>query len=246
MQNNNGIFISYSDKHEKPFGKISALSAKKIDFLKRKTKLINDNMFSDEKSFAKINKNNLDSLALKKHFAYDAEVLVSQVEEIFLDLFQNYDFDHLKKKLKTPTKDARWRAEAKISYLQTISIFKANANLTNFNAIKLKTFETNAKYVRKIKSDGNGFYRCFMFALVESFILNENVAGIRNILIDVNEIIDLPLSNSLEVNKQEIFGIFNCILENLELNNISNAYAVFINAYGFSSNFDNVRNLIFS
>lgn len=246
---NNGIFNSYSEKHEKPFAKgssaASAAGAKKMDYLRRKTKLMQDCLFSEEKSFAKINKINNNensslSVSLKKHFAYDAEVLVSQIEAIFLDLFQNYDFDHLKKKLKDPSKNLRLRAQARISYLQSFASFKANTNLINFNSAKLKTLETNAKFIREIKSDGNGFYRCFMFALVESYILNENLSGIRNIVNDVNEIIDSPLTNSLEVNKQEIFGIFNCILENLDMSDIANAYAVFVNAYGFSSNFDNV------
>lgn len=241
---NNGLFNSYSDKHEKPFAKQAAAGGRKIDYLKRKTRLIQDNTFSEEKSFARLNKNNNNNnenaFGFKKYFNYDPEVLVSQIEAIFLDLFQNYDFDHLKKKLKNPSKDSKLRAQARISYLQTVSSFKANANLVNFNPGKFKTLETNAKFIREIKSDGNGFYRCFMFALVESYILNENIAGIRNIVNDINEIIDSPLSNNLEVNKQEIFGVFNCILENLELNDIGNAYAAFVNAYGFSSNFDNV------
>jgi len=255
---NNGIFNGYSEKHEKPFTKFysgSSANTKIIQYLKRKTNIMQDSVFSEAKeAFAKLNKinnnnnsiNNKESLSefkFKKHFAYDAEVLVSQIEAIFLDLFQNYDFDVLKKKLKTPSKEARQRIQSRISYLQTFASFKTNVNLLNFNPGKLKTLESNAKYIREIKSDGNGFYRCFMFALVESYILNENIVGIRNLINDVNELIHLPLSNNLEVNKHEIFGIFNCILENLELNEVANAYAVFVNAYGFSSNFDNVINI---
>ena len=73
-------------------------------------------------------------------------------------------------------------------------------------------------------------------------ILNENTLQIRNILNDINTIIDSSLTKSVEINKYEVFGIFNCILEKIELNDVANAYMNFIHAYGYSSNFDNVKN----
>jgi len=230
----NGIFNSYSEKLEKPFvNKVSDLNNKKIDYLKRKTKINEDNFFSEEKSFGKIKIDN--NFQLRKNFSYDPMVLVSEIEAIFLNLFENYDFDKLKKKLKNPTKESKAKSESKISYLQTWQIFKSNANLINFNPSKLKLIEAQTKFIREIKTDGNGFYRAFMFAILESYILNENISGIRNLLIEINEIIDVPLSNKIEINKQEILIIFNSILEHLELNDIETAYSIFINAYGVNS-----------
>lgn len=246
-----GIFNSYSEKLEKPFvNKVSNLNNKKIDYLKRKTKINEDNFFSEEKSFAKIKHDN--NFQLRRNFSYDPAVLVSEIEAIFLNLFENYDFDKLKKKLKNPTKEVKTKSESNISYLQSWQTFKSNANLMNFNQSKLKLIENQTKFIREIKSDGNGFYRAFMFAIMESYIFNENILGIRNLLIEINEIIDVPLTNNIDIPKQEILSIFNIILEHLELKDIETAYSIFINAYGvktespmlsetpYTTSFDNV------
>ncbi len=240
---NDGLFNRFSKKFEQPFGNISKITYKK-NYLKRQNKIKNDNLFSSEKSFGKI-KFNLD-FSLKKYFAYDQEVLKLQIEAFFIDLLQKYDFDSLKKKLNYPTKDLKLKSESKISYLQNLQSLIINTDLVKINPAKLKVLESNLKFIREIKSDGNGFYRAFMFSLIEKYILNKNIFGLRNIIYDISENIDKSLDkNNVIINKYEIFGVFNCILENIENNDITSAYSVLINAYGFSSNFDNVIFFIF-
>lgn len=236
----NGLFYDFSEKFETPFSKKGPISSKKLDQGKEKSKLKNDNIFTNNDSLGKINYFNLKH---KKYFDCDQEVIVSQLEVIFMDVFANYDFDHLKKKLQNASKDNILRSENKIGYLTNLPIFKNNADLMNINPNRMKILESNIKYIREVKSDGNGFYRAFMFSLLESYIIHVNIEKIRDIVNDINELIDQPLSNNIEINKLEIFSIFNCILEVLDAKNkqIDQAYNILINAYGYSSNFDNVN-----
>ena len=204
----------------------------------------NDNFFSEEKSFSKIQYHDL---KFKKHFNYDHEVLQFQIESIFSEICNNTEIGNLEKKLLNPTYDIRNKSKNKVGDLITIQTFKTNNYLFDINPTKLKILDTNIKYIREIKSDGNGFYRTHMFCLLEYIIFSGNISDLINIIADINDLIDLPLTNNnLIINKQELFGIFKCILSHLEKNEKNLAYTIFLSAYGLSSTFDSVKLIIFN
>lgn len=109
---------------------------------------------------------------------------------------------------------------------------------------------------RESVSDGNSFYRMFIFSLIEHHILNKNLEFVTKIFKKIkdsyfskNELNNnLHAKNQLDVNKifiginiDKALLIFNFILNHMRIKDYENAYKIFLNAYNESDqSFDQV------
>jgi hypothetical protein len=107
-----------------------------------------------------------------------------------------------------------------------------------------KIFE-NFEKIAVFEADGNGFYRVFMFSLLEYYIITSKINEIVQILNDFNQIIEYKFKRyNIVVNKNQCLIIFKIILEHLAKEEIIKAYEVFCKALVLFPNFDSVINLI--
>jgi hypothetical protein len=104
-----------------------------------------------------------------------------------------------------------------------------------------KIFETFEK-IAVFEADGNGFYRVFMFSLLEYYIITSKINELVQIINDFNQIIEYKFKryNSV-VNKKQCLIIFKIILEHLAKEEITKAYEVFCKALVLFPNFDSVK-----
>jgi len=131
---------------------------------------------------------------------------------------------------------------------------KSNTNNKNKNTSKvnnnnneakgpfnLTSLKSEIKCWRESVSDGDSFYRIFMFSLIEYYILNKNLHEIKKILFDVNRIYESSsnktsrknsyLFSSREIDYSIVVIIFNLIIDSLKKGQIEKAYDTLVNAY---------------
>lgn len=120
------------------------------------------------------------------------------------------------------------------------NISKLNNN-DSIIPLNLSNLSNEIKCWRESVSDGDSFYRMFMFSLIEYYILNKNLHEIKKILFDVNRIYETSsnksskkltyLFSSKEIDYSVVVIIFNLIIESLKKNQIEKAYDILLNAY---------------
>lgn len=101
-----------------------------------------------------------------------------------------------------------------------------------------KIFE-NFDKIAVFEADGNGFYRVFMFSLLEYYIITSKLNELRQIIYDFNQIIEYKFKryNSV-INKKECLIIFKIILEHLAKEEIIKAYEVLCKSLVLFHDFD--------
>jgi hypothetical protein len=111
---------------------------------------------------------------------------------------------------------------------------------TSFNLTSLKK---EIYCWRESVSDGDSFYRMFMFGIMEYYILSKNLHEIKKILFDINRVYETSvygnpkkssnshIFNSKEIDYGKVVIIFNLIIEALKNNQIEKAYDTLINSY---------------
>lgn len=107
---------------------------------------------------------------------------------------------------------------------------------------EIKNLSKNLNYWRLILGDGNCFYRAFLFALLELWILSYNITSFVKFFVDFYFILENEKNNPLLQNKKfnllEICGVFYLILQNLRIKNSLTAYEIFLKAFEKYKNFD--------
>ena len=133
-----------------------------------------------------------------------------------------------------------------IGPIQNMTSFAMVYSLTNKDTHVLKDLIALFTFWRKIKTDGNSFYRTFMFALLEYYIFIKNIHEIQKVILGVMRLADDEvLSNGQNtIDFKEVLGIFYFIYDQLSKGNYYQAYLVLLNAYKLENNaFDNAMNL---
>ena len=140
-----------------------------------------------------------------------------------------------------------------IGYLSSLDkVFKDKKNGTN-NSLKKKLESLNQNYFRwrKIKGDGNCFYRAIIFAYIEDLILKKNLFRLRDLICDINEkmkddrLIDKIIIN--KINSKNVILFMLLIYFSLSTSNEDNkengnlilrAYEIFIKCINNYKDFD--------
>lgn len=203
-------------------------------------KVENDLNFSYQKNLWKVPEKVLKPEKLIDNIFNEEIPYISFNEEIYLHMISYYNYDELGDKLSKRnliTKNKNF-IENRIGYLTNFKTFKENYKLSSVKNLELKKFEEESNYLREVLSDGNGFFRAFMFSFIEVNIFSEDVTSLQYLRLDVYNILNVNKLSS--INKLEIFGIFDLIILELERKEIFSAYNILINAYGLSENFDEV------
>ena len=93
---------------------------------------------------------------------------------------------------------------------------------------------------RKVKGDGNCFYRSFIFSFIENIIITNNIILMKKIFIKFNNnFCENDLSSNHNINFEEIKIIIYIIIDNMQTdNNNSAAFIFFQKAYLFSESLD--------
>lgn len=102
-----------------------------------------------------------------------------------------------------------------------------------YNIYKIKKNETKVEtwdYIRVSESDGDSFYRCFMFSLLEKYILSGNDKEIKKLIIDFIKIIQTraTLYEAIQLNIKNILKILLQILVYTESKSYKKAYNLLI------------------
>ena len=102
----------------------------------------------------------------------------------------------------------------------------------------------NILFYRKIRGDGNCFYRCIIFQLFEFIILNNKIDLLRGIINEIYQCFENKISSNIlndkrnKINSKLILRILIIIYLNLRDNNIEKAYKIFCFSINSCKHFD--------
>ena len=102
----------------------------------------------------------------------------------------------------------------------------------------------NILFYRKIRGDGNCFYRCIIFQLFEFIILNNKIDLLRGIINEIYQCFENKISSNIlndkknKINAKLILRILIIIYLNLRDNNIEKAYKIFCFSINSCKHFD--------
>jgi hypothetical protein len=219
---------------------------------KNSEKIILPNLSSriwESKDFSNIMNNYNEDINLSKNLGLDykesefleVRKLIIPKKENFENIINKYDKD---------------KREKLIEYILSInvSINKFNDNhslspLIQINKLieefNLKDNFNNIKYYRKIKEDGNSFYRIIIFQIFEFIILKNKIDLLRSIIFDIykcynNSITQNYLNNGKldKIKPNLIFQILISIYLKCEENNIELSYKIFLISINSCKSFD--------
>ena len=127
-----------------------------------------------------------------------------------------------------------------IGNLQNFETFVYKYNV--YDDIKLMVdAEKYIEYWREVYSDGNTFYRIFMFKLIENYITNNNIKQIQILFSNIINESYYESYDEKEIDKKKVFGIFELIIKYMNNNEIDKAYYLFKNSYKLDDGcFDNL------
>ena len=132
-----------------------------------------------------------------------------------------------------------------------IGLIEPMENLAIYYSLSLndssafKSLLQHFNYWRKVETDGDSFYRTFMFSLLEYFIFTKNIHEIQKIILAITRLSDDDiLSGEQAVDFKKILVIFYFIYEQITKGNFMNAYQIMLNAYELEDHsFDNVMTI---
>ena len=96
-------------------------------------------------------------------------------------------------------------------------------------------------YTRKLYSDGNTFYRAFMFSMLEHFIITENINEFDKLLKSFNDILsphNVFKNHDEKIDKEQIIHIIYLLKSFLERNEVIGAHHLLLKVYIEYPNFD--------
>ena len=105
-----------------------------------------------------------------------------------------------------------------------------------YDSFKIKN-NKNLDYIRYTidQNSGDDFYICFMFNLLEKYILNKKKENLFIIIFDIFKIYDLLPSiftdNNKNINLNEILIFFSILIDYIEINSWENAYDLYLSFF---------------
>ena len=184
------------------------------------------------------------------NFIYDKKENFNESKEIKNKKnFENLNSHHSNKKLAENNEGGNNRTNTvnNEEYKSDAENLKNKNNSRNNNtnetiqAFDMEILKNEIKFWRESVSDGDSFYRMFMFGLIEYYILNKNLHEIKKILFDVNRIYENSSNNNSKkisylfttrkIDYGKVVIIFNLIIESLKHNQIDKAYEYLLHAY---------------
>jgi len=119
-----------------------------------------------------------------------------------------------------------------INCLCNLELLNSLCGLDNFKLI-LSELSKDYLYARQMKSDGNAFYRCFIFAMIENYIVHNRVDKFNMLIFNFNE----TVLNRLDFDHHDshtdntiCLQILYIIKSYLEKKDLTSAYHIFIKA----------------
>ena len=148
----------------------------------------------------------------------------TNLDELLPTLNENFDDkilgeNEILKKFNSPigrledTKNFIYKFEAHKNYHLMINAYK------HFN------------YWRPSLSDGNSFYRVFMYSLIENYITNQNINELKKLICDIIQEDYITLYRNKGIDVDIVLQIIKKILLLVENNKIKEAYKIFNKAY---------------
>ena len=204
----------------------------------------------ESKDFSNIMNNFNGDINLSKNLGLDyKESEFLEVRKLIIPKKENFE----KYIINKYDKDKR---EKLIEYILSINVsinkFNDNHSLSPLIPINklieefnLKDNFNNIKYYRKIKEDGNSFYRIIIFQIFEFIILKNKIDLLRSIIFDIykcynNSITQNYLNNGKldKIKPNLIFQILISIYLKCEENNIELSYKIFLISINSCKSFD--------
>ena len=136
-----------------------------------------------------------------------------------------------------------------IGYISPLEkVFKEKNPINDLLIEKLKTLKNICYRWRKIKGDGNCYYRAIIFAYIENIILSNNLSRLKDLICDINtqfkikKLNDILIQNKIKGSKIILYmmTIFCAITpsEISEIDPIIRAYEIFIKCFNNYKDFD--------
>ena len=100
-------------------------------------------------------------------------------------------------------------------------------------------------YWRPSLSDGNSFYRVFMYSLIENYITNQNINELKKLICDIIQEDYITLYRNKGIDVYIVLQIFNKILFLLENNQIEESYKIFNKAYRLKNHYFDYTMIIY-
>ena len=162
----------------------------------------------------------------------------TNLDELLPTLNENFDDkilgeNEILKKFNSPigrledTKNFIYKFEAHKNYHLMINAYK------HFN------------YWRPSLSDGNSFYRVFMYSLIENYITNQNINELKKLICDIIQEDYITLYRNKGIDVYIVLQIFNKILFLLENNQIEESYKIFNKAYRLKNHYFDYTMIIY-
>ena len=183
-----------------------------------------DLMFSNLK-ISKLN----DISNLKKVEKLDLEILNFQVEEILNEILEDENTISKVKEEIIKYEDSDLYTK---KYLYNIS--------PTYKFISLKKIWNEIYLFRKVKNDGDSFFRSFMFSYLEKIIIYKKITELTILIYYISINIMNPFHfRNIEIKKNEVLIILGMILSSMKKDDINNSIIILNRAFCSNDNFSN-------
>ncbi len=193
----------------------------------------------DEEDIIKTIYKKFENMNIDQPIEKEADILDDELNKILKSEADNKRINSLANNLLSEIEDKKKIFKNNFNNSKNTTLLNSGNN--NMIPFDLDNLKNEIRCWRESISDGDSFYRMFMFSLIEYYILNKNLHEIKKILFDVNRIYE-SYSNKSQKNISYLFStrkidysivviIFNLIIEALKSNQIDKAYDVLLNAY---------------
>ena len=256
--NKNKIQISSSNEKKLVYFNDKSLNEEKKfeDFLKSNNLYFNKNIYNEEKE--EENNNQLEQIKensyfenyiikqetlydlisknkkkLKKEIPYYYDIMKKTYEKNkknFVSLFQFITINDKKKFFKLYQTFQNYN-------IGNYSISPHLNDINNFNdCFKIENKNNNLNYIRYTIDEnvGDTFYRCFMFSLIEKYILNKQIENINMIIFDIFKLYDLSptiFTSNKNCNINNVLIFFSIINDYIQLNLWEKIYDFYLSIY---------------
>jgi hypothetical protein len=219
---------------DEPYGRADLKESKEV-VDKKKNHVLKDDYFSST-----INQEKIINTVLPEYISINETDLDEYIQELFTGLNKSElsTFERIKKEFKEKQISLNC---ANVGPLVPSKCMDCVMNV--HSDISDKLFEEISRDIsraRFILNDGDSFYRAFMFALIEHYILYKNIYELKKLIYGVSKKLRSKIfkRKNAETNLNEILWIFYLLYSNLQEGNIQNAYSIFFTAININKNFD--------
>ena len=219
---------------DEPYGRADLKESKEV-VDKKKNHVLKDDYFSST-----INQEKIINTILPEYISINETDLDEYIQELFTGLNKSElsTFERIKKEFKGKQISANCTNVGPLVPSKCIDcVMNVHSDISD------KLFEEISRDISKarfILNDGDSFYRAFMFALIEHYILYKNIYELKKLIYAVSKKLRSKIfkRKNAETNLNEILWIFYLLYSNLQEGNIQNAYSIFFTAININKNFD--------